>query len=85
MGRKRKKQKQTARMFFREKDHREIIMDDSYHGAIYLAEQVEPAWRRYKPRLVIGEISSGGLISVDVENNYFSCFVKLTVQKKETL
>ena len=76
MGRKRKKQKQTARMFFREKDHREIIMDDSYHGAIYLAEQVEPAWRRYKPRLVIGEISSGGLISVDVENNYFSCLTE---------
>lgn len=79
MGRRRNKQNQTARIYHRERDHREIIMDDSYHGAMYLSEQVEPIWRRYKPRLVVGSVftsnkseNSMHLVSVDVENKYFT-------------
>lgn len=79
MGRRRNKQNQTSRIYYRDKDHREVIMDDSYHGAMYLAEQYEPVWRRYKPRLVFGVVKSidnitftGHLVTVDVENKYFS-------------
>jgi len=81
MGRQRNKQNQTARIYYRERDHREVIMDDSYHGAMYLPDQVEPVWRRYKPRLVMGSVvtsenSSSGhnshLVTVDVENKYFT-------------
>lgn len=80
MGRQRNKQNQTARIYYRERDHREVIMDDSYHGAMYLPEQVEPVWRKYKPRLVLGAVltstsvtyTGAHLVSVDVENKYFT-------------
>ena len=78
MGRRRNIQKQTSRIYYRERDHREVITEDSYHGAMYLPEQVEPVWRRYKPRLVMGNVISSlddtdsYFVAVDVENKYFT-------------
>ena len=84
MRRERKPQTQN-RMVFRNRDHREIIMEDQYHGAVYIDDEPEPAWRKYKPKLLSMDIggynivydgssrSLGGcLISFDVDNKYVS-------------
>ena len=84
MRRERKPQTQN-RMVFRNRDHREIIMEDQYHGAVYIDNEPEPAWRKYKPRLLPMYIGSYtvtydsstraygcGPISFDVENTYVS-------------
>ena len=69
------------RMVFKDKDHREIIMDDQYHGAVYIDDDKFPAWRKYKPRSFVFDIPSysyqssaytGAIVSVDTENEYFS-------------
>lgn len=66
------------RMYFKEHDHREIIMDDQYHGAVYVDDEVEPAWRKYKPRLITYYFTGGSnsydalMISADIKNKYFS-------------
>lgn len=84
MRRERKPQTQN-RMVFKNQDHREIIMEDQYHGAVYIDDDPEPAWRKYKPRLlsmntglynktVDGHTIKMGanLIGIDEENIYVS-------------
>lgn len=80
MRRERNPQTQN-RMVFRNKDHREIIMEDQYHGAVYVGDDPKVAWRKYKPRLIFqrgakieyhSAIYPGYLYSIDTENKYFS-------------
>ena len=71
------------RMVYKDKDHREIIMDDNYHGAVYIDDDMFPAWRKYKPRSIFvnyrdfsykSSAMQGALFSIDTENKYFSMF-----------
>ena len=77
-NRTRYRQRQSARIYFEEHDHRDIIMKDNYHGAVYIGEQIEPAWRRYKPRLIpfgmdaFEELYHDIMYSFDVTNKFFS-------------
>lgn len=77
-NRTRYRQRQSARIYFEERDHRDIIVNDNYHGAVYIGEQIEPAWRRYKPRLIpfgmdaFEELYHDIMYSFDVTNKFFS-------------
>lgn len=54
--RERLKQKQTSRMYLRKKDHRDIILNDTYHNAIWMKkkqdgkERDELVWLKYPQR-----------------------------------
>lgn len=71
-------QRQSARIYFKEYDHRDIIVNDNYHGAVYIEDQIEPAWRKYKPRLIpfgmdaFDEWWHNIMYTFDVKNKFFS-------------
>ena len=78
-NRRRIAQRQSGRVYFQEHDHRDIIMGDNYHGAVYIGEDIEPKWRKYKPRLIhfvnsypISPYYNGGAFAFDVTNQFFS-------------
>lgn len=65
--RERKPQKQSSRLYLRRKDHRDCIMNDTYHNAIWLKKtkddgtvQDELAWCKYPQRAMIFGARLGG-------------------------
>lgn len=75
MAKTRYRQRQSARIYFEEHDHRDIVYNDEYVNGIYIGEQVEPAWRKYKKKTFI----IGGQAhpyeygySVDAQNKFVS-------------
>lgn len=65
--RKRTEQKQSARINLRKKDHREVILNDIYHNAIYIGQDGFPSWRKYKHKKIITE-AFDRLLSIDCDN-----------------
>lgn len=57
-ARERKRQKQTARMYLRGKDHRDCIMNDTYHNAIWMKKEQdgqqkdELVWLKYPQKCI---------------------------------
>lgn len=53
---KREEQYQSSRMYLREHDHRDVIMNNKYHNAIYMKKDGvdDVVWAKYPKRMVIG-------------------------------
>ena len=83
MGRQRRLQRQSARLWYQNHDHREIILNGEYINAVYVPSEhyymdKDVAWRKYKPLTLLcysesmDEYDSEHLISVDVANKFVS-------------
>lgn len=78
MGRQRLRQRQSGRIYFQGYDHREIVADGEYYNGIYLNQDVEPKWRKYKKQTLFyhdtyGVYSTFGVtFSVDTKNKFIS-------------
>lgn len=83
MGRQRRLQRQSARLWYKNHDHREIILNGEYINAVYVPSEhyymdKDVAWRKYKPLTLLcfsrsmDEYDSEHLLSVDVANKFVS-------------
>ena len=75
MGRRRLRQRQSARLYYKEHDHRDMILDDEYLNAIYPSDhQYEPCWRKYKKfSLIVADTwFQPQWFSIDVVNKFVS-------------
>lgn len=71
-------QYQSARLYLRRKDHRDIVYNEKYHNAMcFIQEDDEKIldvvkWQKYKPHTLLGFIQTqsgyGGFVSIDVFN-----------------
>lgn len=82
MARKKFKQKQSARMFYKNKDHRDMVYNEEYINSIYIGKKSDvPDWKQYKHKLILGYFYGKTthsrdneivLASLDVDNKYLS-------------
>jgi len=82
MAKRRFRQNQSARLYYKEKDHREIVYDNNYINGILIGKTSNRMdWRQYKHKLLFGTMygrkrSSDSEdwhpVALDVENKYLS-------------
>lgn len=80
MGRVRRSQRQSARLWYENHDHREIILNGEYINAVYVPSEhtymdKDVAWRKYKKLTLLAGAnldSESQLVSVDVFNKFVS-------------
>lgn len=72
-------QKQSARLYLRKKDHREVIMNDIYHNAIWMKkeqdgeEKDELVWVKYPKHALVNAVSNnnyGTLCWMDADRQF---------------
>ncbi len=79
MGRIRRSQRQSARVYYEGHDHREIILNGEYINAVYVPSEhtymdKDVAWRKYKKLTLYGfaQYDDRQFVSVDVFNKFIS-------------
>lgn len=71
--RQREQQKQSARMYLRKHDHRDVIYDDKYHNAIWAnTEDIddELVWVKYAKNAMISQSDTFGWFDIDRQFRY---------------
>lgn len=80
----REPQKQSSRLYFRRRDHREVIMDEMYHNAIWLTKEEEDekidklVWVKYpKEQIMAMANGSGGWLGWYDPNRQFQYGIEM--------
>lgn len=75
MGRQRLRQRQSARLYYKDHDHRDMILNDEYLNGVYTPDHpYEVSWRKYKKLSLLLSSNEYYLqqISIDVANKFVS-------------